>query len=281
MQLEPTTPLHLTGELLSTNKDHLIKQALASSFAGTLSSNTTILSDSLCPLEASFSHILDLMSSHLKGNTSEEKTLEELNDPDHPLWSNGEHLISILNTMPYLSQHLWELIDEHAECLQLTVPSVIQLNQTISLLLQQFVASCANNFIQHAHDNVLQFTAKLSDLSLPLIKITNSIGICPVIGEIDEQRASVLMEKALNFVKEQAIEQLIFDLSGVEHIDTLIAKYIFDTVNALELMGVHVVLTGLSTEIAMSTVQMGIQLNRLTVRQNLQQALLHLGITSA
>ncbi|RDU38043.1 hypothetical protein DRW41_00250 [Neobacillus piezotolerans] len=58
------------------------------------------------------------------------------------------------------------------------------------------------------------------------------------------------MEKALNQGSELGLSYVIFDLSGVPIIDTMVANHIFNVVDAPELIGIQSILTGARPEIA-------------------------------
>lgn len=97
------------------------------------------------------------------------------------------------------------------------------------------------------------------ELSIPVVRITSSIGIIPVIGVLDTQRASHLMEKALKSGSEYNLDYIIIDLSGVPIIDTMVAHQIFKVIDALQLIGIETRLSGIRVEIAQTMVSLGIK----------------------
>ncbi|MFP3340254.1 hypothetical protein R0J91_19905, partial [Micrococcus sp. SIMBA_131] len=52
-------------------------------------------------------------------------------------------------------------------------------------------------------------------LSVPIIKLSSRVAICPIIGEIDEKRANLILERTLMESSAKKIRSLILDLSGV------------------------------------------------------------------
>ena len=97
------------------------------------------------------------------------------------------------------------------------------------------------------------------ELSIPVVKITSNIGIIPIIGVLDTQRASQLMEKALEAGSEFNLNYMIIDLSGVPIIDTMVAHQIFKVIEALQLLGIETRLSGIRIEIAQTMVNLGIR----------------------
>ncbi|PFA67080.1 anti-anti-sigma factor [Bacillus sp. AFS015802] len=115
-----------------------------------------------------------------------------------------------------------------------------------------------------------------SELSIPIVKVTDSIAILPLIGDIDSSRAKDLMERALTKGTALNLQHLIIDLSGVSVVDTMVADQLFKVVAALKLAGIQAVLTGIRPEIAQTMVNLGIIINHIPTFASLHTALIHL-----
>nr|WP_251030358.1 STAS domain-containing protein [Bacillus sp. ISL-35] len=115
--------------------------------------------------------------------------------------------------------------------------------------------------------------ASALELSIPVIKISNQIGVLPIIGDIDTQRAQELMNKALMKSSELSLEHLIIDLSGVPIIDTMVADRIFKVVRALSLLGVNTILSGIRPEIAQTMVNLGVNVSDIPVTSSVHMAM--------
>jgi rsbT co-antagonist protein RsbR len=111
------------------------------------------------------------------------------------------------------------------------------------------------------------------ELSIPVIKIQNGIGVLPLIGDVDTKRAQELMDQALSKSAQHSLEYLLIDLSGVPIIDTMVADRIFKVIASLRLIGVKPMLTGIRPEIAQTMVQLGIDFSTISTFANLQIAL--------
>jgi len=111
---------------------------------------------------------------------------------------------------------------------------------------------------QYSHRIVLAETTAF-ELSIPVVRITSNIGIIPIIGVLDTQRASQLMEKALEAGSEYDLSYIIIDLSGVPITDTMVAHQIFKVIDALRLIGIETRLSGIRIEIAQTMVSLGIK----------------------
>lgn len=119
--------------------------------------------------------------------------------------------------------------------------------------------------------NIAEATAL--ELSIPVFKITKSIGVLPLVGDIDTRRAKELMDKALSKGGELSLEYIIIDLSGVPIIDTMVADRIFSVIEALSLLGIKTILSGIRPEIAQTMVNVGIDIKDIPVASSLQTAM--------
>lgn len=68
----------------------------------------------------------------------------------------------------------------------------------------------------------------------------------------------------------------MIDLTSVEVIDSFIAKVLGDVVTMSDLMGAKVVLTGIQPAVAMTLIDFGIRLNRVSTALDLEKGLMKL-----
>ncbi|MCP3763870.1 STAS domain-containing protein [Domibacillus sp. A3M-37] len=120
------------------------------------------------------------------------------------------------------------------------------------------------------------------ELSIPVIKVNETVGVLPLIGDIDTKRAQELMDKALTKSSELSLEYIVIDLSGVPIIDTMVADRIFKVINGLSLLGVKTLLAGIRPEIAQTMINLGVNVNTSDIRvySSLQKALKSLRVES-
>lgn len=113
----------------------------------------------------------------------------------------------------------------------------------------------------------------IEELSSPVILITASIGILPLIGDIDTIRAKTVLEQIPKKCLEADITHLFIDLSGVSIIDTMVAHQMHDLIQVLRLLGVKSTITGIRPEIAQTTIQLGLNFAQVDSFNTLQLAL--------
>ncbi len=114
---------------------------------------------------------------------------------------------------------------------------------------------------------------RLAEMSTPLIPITQRIMVMPLIGTVDSERASQILEVALSGTQQSGAKVVILDITGLRHIDTSIAASLIKTARALRLLGSHAILTGIRASVAQTLVGLGVELSILETRSTLQSAI--------
>jgi anti-anti-sigma regulatory factor/PAS domain-containing protein len=131
-------------------------------------------------------------------------------------------------------------------------------------------------------DEVIRIqAAALAERSSPLIPITDEILVLPLIGSIDTERGQQVLDTVLHGTSERGAKVAIIDITGVRTVDTQAASALTSAAQALRLLGVEPVLTGIRPEVAQTLVGLGVNLLSITTRSTLQSgisyALKHLG----
>lgn len=166
----------------------------------------------------------------------------------------------------------WEYIQKFVKQsnLEITIDDIFawetKINYTLDYILE--------TFIMHYMDILLSRLSSqatlIKDLSAPVITLTDQVGLLPLIGEIDTTRAKNLMDTTLSQTVLSGISVLVIDISGVVMVDTMVALQIFKLVDALKLLGVKTVLTGIRPEVAQTAVQLGIDFTGVATAGNLK-----------
>lgn len=111
------------------------------------------------------------------------------------------------------------------------------------------------------------------ELSIPIVRVTEEIGVLPLIGDIDTKRSQELMDKALHYGTTLNLHHIVIDLSGVPIIDTMVASHLLKVIDGLKLVGINVILTGIRPEIAQTIVNLGIRLDGISTFSSLHHAI--------
>jgi len=114
---------------------------------------------------------------------------------------------------------------------------------------------------------------EMLELSTPVVKLWDGILAIPMIGTLDSARTQVVMETLLQKVVETGAQIAILDITGVPTVDTLVAQHLLKTVTALRLMGAEAIISGVRPQIAQTIVHLGVDLQGVTTKANLADAL--------
>jgi rsbT co-antagonist protein RsbR len=113
----------------------------------------------------------------------------------------------------------------------------------------------------------------LRELSTPLIPLAAHVVAMPLVGAIDTRRATQIMETLLEGIATLQADYALIDVSGVRVIDTQVADALLRSAHAAKLLGAQVVLTGISSEIAMTLVHLGADLSGIITMATLREGL--------
>ncbi|MCA1065812.1 STAS domain-containing protein [Rossellomorea sp. AcN35-11] len=149
--------------------------------------------------------------------------------------------------------------------------------ENYQLIFDEVIKTFVLSYKKHYENRLKDQMGLINELSSPVIPLSETIAILPLVGDIDTSRAKYIMESTLQKCLEKEIQHLVVDLSAVPVIDTMVAQKIFELMNTLTLVGVQPMITGIRPSIAQTAVQLGIPLGSLTIHSSLVSALDHLG----
>ncbi len=143
---------------------------------------------------------------------------------------------------------------------------------------EQNVAMAA---LRDANTSLAAQASLIEELSVPVVTLWDGVLSAPIVGAIDSHRSSRLTEALLNAITHQQAAFAIIDITGVPIVDTQVANYLIQMMQAATLLGCQSILVGISPEIAQTVVQLGVNLSAIrtapTMQRGLEIALLSLG----
>ena len=119
----------------------------------------------------------------------------------------------------------------------------------------------AEVFIRSREEVVIRQQKEIAELSTPVVKLWDGILALPLIGTLDSERTSVVMENLLQSLIDHTADFAIIDITGVPTVDTLVAQHLLKTVAAARLMGADCIISGIRPQIAQTMVHLGVELN--------------------
>ena len=129
------------------------------------------------------------------------------------------------------------------------------------------------SFVEERERVINEQQESLRELSTPVLQLRERLLILPIIGALDSERARQLTEQLLGSIQENRAQVVVIDITGVATIDRTVANHLVQTVEASRLMGASVILTGLSSEIAQTIVDLGVDLGMMKTVGDLQGGL--------
>lgn len=123
-------------------------------------------------------------------------------------------------------------------------------------------------------DLIQRQTATIRALATPIIQIWDQVLCVPIIGTVDSQRTSEMMESLLEAIAARQAQFAIVDLTGVEVIDTMTADHLIKLFRAAKVLGTDGVLCGMRPAVAQTVVALGVDLTAVRTMRTLREALL-------
>src|ERR687897_864351 len=129
------------------------------------------------------------------------------------------------------------------------------------------------SFVEERERVIQDQQEAMRELSTPVLLLRDRLLILPIIGVLDSSRARQLTEQLLGSIRDNRATVVVIDITGVATIDRTVANHLVQTVEASRLMGASRILTGLSSEIAQTLVDLDVDLGMMKTVGDLQGGL--------
>jgi len=145
----------------------------------------------------------------------------------------------------------------------------------VSLMKLTFfdISLAIDTYIDSREQTIRAQQAAIQDLSTPVLLLRQGILMLPVVGLIDSYRASQLTEQLLHSIRDTRSKVVVLDITGVPYVDSRVASHLVQTVEAARLMGSKVIISGVSPEIALTMVNIGVDLGQIEPVGDMQSAI--------
>lgn len=131
------------------------------------------------------------------------------------------------------------------------------MNEKVDEFLKSFFVS----YSDYKDKLILAQQNLVENLSVPIIPITSTTCVLPLIGTIDYSRIQIIEEKVLMEIGKLRIQTLILDLSGIIEIEVEMITDLMKILDGTAMMGCKAVVTGLRPEVVTKMIRSGIQLD--------------------
>jgi rsbT antagonist protein RsbS len=110
------------------------------------------------------------------------------------------------------------------------------------------------------------------DVRIPIIDLYSNL-VVPIQGASDDDAMARLQEDVTQRIQSDGAKGLVIDVSGIEFLDSFMTKNLRDLALTARLMGVSAVVSGLRPAVAMTLVEMGLEIPGVKTTLNLERAL--------
>lgn len=125
-------------------------------------------------------------------------------------------------------------------------------------------------YVETRENIISQQSMSLLELSTPVIRLWDQVLILPMIGVIDTLRARQFTERLLESIARYEATVTIIDITGVPVVDTSVARHIMKTVDAAQLLGTSIIMTGISPAGALTLTKLGVGFEGVITRASLR-----------
>jgi anti-anti-sigma regulatory factor len=145
-----------------------------------------------------------------------------------------------------------------------------RINDLVDKFLNTFFISYSNY-----KDELINSQRNLVEhLSVPIIPISPTVAVLPLIGLVDSYRMQTIEEKVLMDISNLKVQRLIMDLSGVANMEMDVIDLFRKVLKGISMMGCKATITGLRPELVRKMVHSGITFdNKAETRGTLQETL--------
>jgi rsbT co-antagonist protein RsbR len=113
----------------------------------------------------------------------------------------------------------------------------------------------------------------VGELSTPVLHALEGIIIVPLVGTLTSDRSEKAMRTVLENIENCRAKYAIIDITGVSVIDSMVADQLIKTARAVASLGSIAIISGVSADIAMTFVELGISMEGVITKNSLLEGL--------
>lgn len=112
-----------------------------------------------------------------------------------------------------------------------------------------------------------------NEVSTPIVPIIDGLAVMPLVGSVDGDRSTRLLDLIPQKIQGHELNFLIVDVSGIYNIDNVVAEFLYKIDQIMRLLGIGLIFTGIRPELAMKAVEARVDFSKLTTMGTVKQAL--------
>lgn len=102
--------------------------------------------------------------------------------------------------------------------------------------------------------------AQIDLLSTPILRVWTQVILVPIVGFLDASRSARMVDAVLLEVSRSSAKYVILDLTGTPSMDDTAASGLLSTIRSTKLLGAACLVSGMSSDLARSVVDLGLDL---------------------
>jgi rsbT antagonist protein RsbS len=111
---------------------------------------------------------------------------------------------------------------------------------------------------------------------VPILRL-GDILVTGLLNEVDDKAAMTFTEELTGHISAEAARGVLIDISRLEIIDSFVARTLMELTTVARLLGARVIVAGMQPAVAITLVELGIQLVGVETALNTEQAMAALG----
>ncbi|MBY0089345.1 STAS domain-containing protein [Priestia aryabhattai] len=148
------------------------------------------------------------------------------------------------------------------------------LEKRINDKIDQFLNTFLISYSEYKDELIASQKDLVENLSVPIIPLSQSVAVLPLIGMIDLNRIQTIEEKVLMGISDLKIQTLIIDLSGIANMEMHVIDHFQKILIGISMMGSKSILTGLRADLVRTMIHSGISFeDKAEAKGTLQQTL--------
>lgn len=215
----------------------------------------------------------EILRDQIEESVAIEKIINWGKETGELIFRMGAPLEEALKDTRFYRSFIWRALREEILNNKMSVDTVFKVGSIFDPLLDHAAYAFSLTFVHSYGKDIQNAKLALLELSVPVVPLKKGTAILPLIGNIDTERAKLLIEETLKSANKLQLERLIIDLSGLYIVDTMVANQIFIVFDSLKLLGVETILTGIRPEVAQIMIKLGLDFSEIKVMANLEQAI--------
>lgn len=196
---------------------------------------------------------------------SDEKSADELREWYECYFKQDGSLTYLVEAVQQFRRSLIEVVltANHSDI------SLQELYQTADQWFDPIIATLVSDCSNSWNEEYRKQQHIVKELTAPIIPISASICVLPLIGNINDDRAYVIKENLLTGVESYKCEYIFIDITGVPVVDTFVANHLIQAAEAVHLLGANCMIVGIRPEIAQTLINLGISMDNIQTFSNL------------